>query len=327
MIRINLASAQNEKIRCCLQSPVYSIHDFANHEIARITAECHDKPGSFTLLQIDPHNSAPAELSPAAIESLAAVTRLVCITENPDERLSSMLLSAGVCDCLFTIDPHYTAAYIAALSTRQTCDNGTFAVLDSNSPHVRIISGIVSRFGFNVMQTETIEEFYSYISSNTPVMTLINLGTDVDFNRFIRESHSSTLKKSPVIAYKELSEGLFIHEVLNGLNRITRLILSPGELYHMLADMLIKKNIISGASALNRSIEYDRYGHYRNMTLQQMYYEIHTNPCAQQSLITCDRSEAIMNELEGIRRCLILTAGINWLACPAGTKPTCEAGA
>ncbi|NLV67019.1 MAG: hypothetical protein GXY14_05010 [Spirochaetes bacterium] len=327
MIRINLASAQNEKIRCCLESPAYSIHDFGNHEVPRITAECHDNPGSFTLLQIDPQKSTPAELCPAAIESLAAVTHLVCITVNPGERLSSMLLSAGVCDCLCTVDPHYTAAYIAALSTRQASGNGTFAVLDRNSSHVRIISGIVSRFGYNVMQAETIEAFYAYISANTPVMTLINLGTEVDFNRFIRESHSSTLKKSPVIAYKDLSEGLFVHEVLNGLGRITRLILSPEELYRMLIDMLIKKNIISGTSALNHSVEYERYGHYRNMTLQQMYYEIHADPCAQQSLITLDRTETMINELEVIRRCLILVGGISWLACPAGTRPTCGAGA
>lgn len=327
MVRINLASAQNEQIRCCLDSTGYSCCEFSSSAPAEILRACSAVPGSYTLLHVEQDNSGITSCAIDTLRELAAATRLVCSAEKLSDRARSMLLSAGVCDCLCGADAQTAASYLKELAAGCTENNGTFALLDRDSAHVQIISGIVGRFGYSVRQTESIDEFYSYISANVPAMILINIGTGVDFNRFIRESHSSSIKKSPVVAFKEISEGLFVHEVLNGLGKITRLILSPEELYRMLIDMLMKKNIISGAAQFNRSVDYDRYKHYRGMTLQQMYYEIHPDPCGQESLISNNRNLTIMQELEGIRRYLILGEGIKWLAGTVSAKPTCGAGA
>ncbi|HPS58653.1 MAG TPA: hypothetical protein PK514_11165 [Spirochaetota bacterium] len=327
MIRINLAAVQNEKIRCCLESPEYATREFKADSTAELLKACTDTPGSCTLFQVETGSSGITNCSMETLKELAAATRLVCCAEKLTDQARSMLISAGVCDCLCNSDAHTAASYLAALSGDAAENSGTFAILDGNRSHVRIISGIVSRFGYSIRQVESIDEFYSYISTNVPAMTLINLGTDVDFNRFIRESHSSSIKKSPVIAYKDLSEGLFVHEVLNGLGKITKLILSPEELYRMLIDMLMKKSIISGTSQLNNSVEYEKNKHYRGMTLQQVYYDIHPDPCGQESLISHNRTEIIMQELEGIRRSLVLGEGIKWLARTGSGKPTCGAGA
>lgn len=327
MVKINLATAQNEKISCCLDSPDCITGDFNHTDAGKILTACSSSPGSYTLLQLETGSVGITNCSMDTLTALAAATHLVCCTEKLTPRAAGMLISAGVCDCLCSYDPHAAASYLSALTADTAGNNGTFAVLDSNSSHVRLISGIVGRFGYSVRQTGSIDEFYSYISANVPVMTLVNLGAALDFNRFIRESHASSIKKSPVIAYKDLSEGLFVHEVLNGLSKITKLILSPEELYRMLIDMLMKKSIISGTSQLNRSVEYEKYKHYRAMTLQQMYYEIHPDPCGQESLISHNRTDTIMNELEEIRRSLILAEGIKWLTRTESSKATCGAGA
>lgn len=327
MVRINLATEQNEKISCCLDSPDCITGDYSHTDAGKILAACNASPGSYTLLQVETDSSGITNCSMDTLTALSAATHLVCCTEKLTPRAAGMLISAGVCDCLCNCDPHTAAPYMSALAAVTAGNNGTFAVLDTSSSHVRIISGIVGRFGYSVRQTGSIDEFYAYISANVPVMTLVNLGATVDFNRFIRESHASSIKKSPVIAYKDLSEGLFVHEVLNGLGKITKLILSPEELYRMLIDMLIKKSIISGTSQLNRSVDFEKYKHYRTMTLQQMYYEIHPDPCGQESLISHNRTDIIMHELEEIRRSLILAEGIKWLARTESGKATCGAGA
>lgn len=325
MVRINLAAAQNEKIRRCLDSNDYTTMEFSRTACDEILAACPDAPGSYTLLEVETGPGGITNCPMETLASLAAATRLVCCTDQLNGSARAMLLAAGVCDCLCSTDPHAAASYLAALSSGPAESNGTFAVLDRNSSHISIISGIVSRFGYSVRQAGSIDDFYSYISANTPSMTLINIGTDIDFNRFIRQSHSSPIKKSPVIAYKDLSEGLFVHEVLNGLGKITKLILSPDELYRMLIDMLMKKNIVSCTTQLNCSLEYDRYRHYRGMTLQQLYYEIHPDPCGQEPIMSHNRTEIMMRDLDAIRRCLILGEGIKWLAVSG--KATCGAGA
>ncbi len=327
MVRINLASAQNKIIRCCLDSADYTIAEFNPEPADGILGACRDLPGSYTLLQIVTGSRGISNCSPEVLAALAASTHLVCLADELTDPARATLLSAGVCDCLCSTSPHIPASYLEAIIKTASVNNGTFAVLDRNSVHVRMLSGIAGRFGYSIRQLQSIEEFYSFISVNVPAMTLINLGTDIDFNRFIRESHSSPIKKSPVIAYKDLNEGLFVHEVLNGLGKITRLILSLEELYRLLIDLLMNKGIISGASRFNHSIEYEKHKHYRGMTLQQMYYEIHNDPCGQESLISRNRAGTIMNELEEIRRCLLMGEGIKWLAGPCSGKATCGAGA
>ena len=328
MVRINLASRENEKIKCLLDCPEYTVMEFtpcAGAELLRASAADED---TITLLELDTCGSGISGMEPGTLASLAASTCLVCCAPELTVQARSRLISAGISDCLCGVGPNTAAAYVRALSEGAAEDRGTFAVLDRDSTHLRIIRGIISRFGYRMRQTESIDDFYSYITMETPVMTLINLGAEVDFNSFIRRSHSSPIKKSPVIAYKDMGEGLFVHEVLNGLGRITKLILSPEELYRMLADMLLKKSIITGTHKLNHSLEFEKYGHYHDMTLQQVYYEIHPDPCGQKPFTAHNKSEKIMQELDCIRKLMVLGEGIKWLALKGGEeKPICGAGA
>ena len=61
---------------------------------------------------------------------------------------------------------------------------------------------------------------------------LINSGMDnLDFPSLVKKSLSRVeMRKHPVIAYKDMTKGIFVHEVATGLNRLTKVILNIQEL-------------------------------------------------------------------------------------------------
>ncbi len=283
----------------------------------------------YTICELIPGESGQCNFSSEELQAISAGSRVVCLADRMTPCIADTLKSAGISDCLCSWTPHAAADYIQLLDNEEQPVKGVFALLDSDNVCTSLIHGIIRRFGYSLNVSSKIEDFYNSISTCQPVISLLNLGAPVDFNRFIRESHSSSLKKSPVIAYKDMSGGIFIHEVLNGLSKITKLILTPDELYSLLADMLIKREITAAISRFNKTAEFEKYRGCGEMALSQMYYSMQPDPCRQAPLLTHEKNASMCRDLDVIKKYLLLAEGIRWLkdeqAAPAG--PICGAGA
>lgn len=328
MTRINILTGENTALEKIFTDSGYTV----------TTASLSDNPGSiltawaalkpdFTMIELDHETALP---DTETMRTIARVSRTICLAGCVTPEISGLLTSSGISDCISPFTPQSAAGYLMTLAAPEPAVKGTFTLLDKNPSHAAIISGIVTRFGYNLHTVGTIDQFFGYINSNPSVMILMNIGSEgIDFNRLIRESYASPgIKKAPVVAYKDMREGLFVHEVLNGLKKITRLILSPDELYCMIADILFKKEVTTSAAAFNRSSLHEKYKNYAGLTLQQIYYEIQPDPGAREPLLQHERTAMMTMELERLKRIIILSEGISWLCGTGGSrKPTCGAGA
>jgi CheY-like chemotaxis protein len=242
-------------------------------------------------------------------------SKLIIFSETMTPNQKKILLKFGISDCITHFAPERIASYIKSLNFKSEAKFGKFIVLDDNIAHRNILHSIIKRFGYGTTFISTIEELFQVITDSGNIMVLVNIGTtDLDLNALVRRSFGNAdIKKNPVIAYKNMDEGLFIHEIINGLNNLTNVIFTPEELYSMLIDILFKKEIISHTNPLITSLQYEKNSSYYGKTLQQIYYENSNSIFGQESLFERDRIDSMTVSLEMMRKTLIRIEGIIWL--------------
>lgn len=259
-------------------------------------------------------------------------TKLICITDKLLPAVEETLIKCGIADCLTTTDSAEIASYIRVLDQREHSKNGKFLILDDNSAHIKILNSIIKRFGYKTEFIQDEESLYAKCAKKQTEMVLVNLGTkNLDLNSIIRKSYAnSDIKKNPLICYKCMDEGLFVHELISGLNKITKVILTPFELYSFLADTLFKKEIIKASSKLNKAIKFDKYRKYSTESLSQIYYSIQENLGSQESLFKDESLKGMMDHTKIISKTIAKMEGLKWLNNDNGKqlkKTTCGEGA
>lgn len=329
---VNLITGKNELLRQPLHNEGFVVNEFSpaaeNHSLNEKIVRGRN---NYTLLEISDSGNGPDEKLTERIRLLYEKSKLICFTENMQLPLRKYLLKTGISDCITEFSPERIASYIKYLNIKPEIRTGTFIILDDNEQQKNMFNSIIKRFGYNTVFVTTAEELFSRINEPDNIMILINIGTaGLDLNGLVRRSFvNSDIKKNPVVAYKCMDQGLFVHELINGLNRLTKVILSPEEIYCMLTDMLFKKEITSFTSSYISSLRYEKIHTYAGKTMQQIYYENHGDPCSQESLFDRGRIDSMIESSEMIRRTLIRAEGIIWLRYSEGAqnRPTCGAGA
>lgn len=259
-------------------------------------------------------------------------TKLICITDRLLPAVETTLIKCGIADCLTTTDSAEIASYIRVLDQRENSKNGKFLILDDNTAHIRILNSIIKRFGYKTEFIKDGESLYSKCAEKNTEMVLVNLGTKgLDLNSIIRKSYANNdIKKNPLICYKCMDEGLFVHELISGLHKITKVILTPFELYSFLIDTLFKKEIITASAKLNKSLRFDQYRGYSTESLSQIYYSIQENLGSQESLFKDETVKGMINHTKTISKTITKMEGLKWLNNDNGEKlkkATCGVGA
>lgn len=328
---VNLITSKNELLKTFLQNEGFIVNEFLqsiNSDNPEI--EINGSDNSYTLLEIPELNKATIEKITGTVKSIHDKSKIICFCETMSQNQRSFLLQNGLPHCITGFDPLRISLYIRHLDYTPGKSGGRFLILDDNSIHKNILNAIIQRFGYDTCFISTVEDLFKRITDPGNVMLLINIGTEkLDLNGIVRKSYMNPdIKKIPVIAYKCMEQGLFVHEVINGLHRLTKVILSPEELYCMLTDMLFKKEIISYTGFYVRSLKYEKFSTYAEKSIQQIYYEIQTDICGQESLFDRERIESLIKSAESIRNCLIKIDGITWLRQVevSQKKSTCGAG-
>lgn len=328
---VNLITAKNEQFRQPLHNEGFAINEFhpetGNHNLEEKIIK---GINNYTLLEISDLESEDNDKLTERVELLYKKSKLICLSETMTPQLRKFLLKMGISDCITDYSPERIALYIKNLNVKPEDKTGTFVILDDNTLQKNMFNSIIKRFGYKTSFVSTIEELFELTGAPENIMILINIGTrGLDINGLVRRSFiNSDIKKNAVIAYKCMDQGLFVHEIIKGLNRLTKVILSPEELYCMLTDMLFKKEIISCTNTYINSLKYEKYYTYAGKTIQQIYYENHGDPCGQESLFDRERIDSMIDSAEVIRKTLIRAEGIIWLKHTDSEqkRPTCGAG-
>jgi hypothetical protein len=329
---VNLITSKNELLRQPLHNEGFVINEFhpetENHNLEEKIIK---GKNNYTLLEISGMgNSAGTEIA-ERVKLLYEKSKLIILSDTMTPELRKFLLNTGISDCITDFSPERIASYIRNLNIKPESKIGTFIILEDNELRKNMFNSIIKRFGYNTLFVSSLDELFEKTTGPDNIMILINIGNSgLDLNALVRKSYiNSDIKKNPVIAYKCMDQGLFVHEIINGLNRLTKVILSPEELYCMLTDMLFKKEITSSTNTYVSSLKYDKIYTYAGKTLQQIYYENHGDPCGQESLFDRERIDSMIESADRISKTLIRAEGIIWLRHNESSlnRPTCGAGA
>ncbi len=323
---VNLIISGDSELKDSLSSADYSVNELpADIKPFELEKKFRRGGNNFTVLEITgPDILNPGELT-AKIKFLYKETTLICFSEILPAQVKKILLKNGVSDCVTDLLPARMMPYIAEMGKPAELKNSTFLVLDDSESQINLIRSITSRFGYRTVFVSTVDELFTEAINPGIAMVLLNIGTSgIDLNGLVRRSFiSQEIKKSPVVAYKCMEQGLFVHEIINGLNRLTKVILSPEELYCMLTDMLFKKEIASYTQTLTDILQYEKLRPYAAKTLQQIYYDHHGKPGSVETLFERDRIDAMITTAEKIKLTLAKAEGLIWLKQSSDGVATC----
>ena len=313
---INLITTNNKLHSNYLSKMNFSVNEFPVL-ICLEELEKNIKPAdkNYTLLELTDETLIDYKKFKDITDFLYNNTKLICITDKLLPAVEETLIKCGIADCLCTTDSTEIVSYINVLDQRENSKNGKFLILDDNTAHIKILNSIIKRFGYKTEFIQDGESLYAKCAEKQTEMVLVNLGTkNLDLNSIIRKSYAnSDIKKNPLICYKCMDEGLFVHELISGLNKITKVILTPFELYSFLTDTLFKKEIISASSKLNKAVKFDKYKKYSTESLSQIYYSIQENLDSQESLFKDETVNNMINHTRIINKTVVKMKGLKWL--------------
>ncbi len=300
-------------------------------EPAQLRNTLRKKSANYTLLELTDNGKVEKKQLEETIRLLYSETKLICLCEKITPFISSLLIENGIADCLENFNSERVIAYIKFLQEKPSQKPGGFLILDDKESHINMLNGIIRRFGYSSQSVSDADSLFSGLRDSHLHMILINLGTTgLDLNSIVRRAYgNSDIKRYPVIAYKSLEQGLFVHEVLTGLNRLTKVIYSPQELFCMLVDLLFKKEIMALSSEFTSSLNLEKFRNYATTPLSQIYYSMQVEQFSGECIFATNHIESMIRSAEDITTSLIKIDGIRWLRISQSqnTRPTCGAGA
>ncbi len=237
------------------------------------------------------------------------------ICKNPTEKTKSFLFNSGISDLFTSPDPDRIASFIENISGNNRPKRKKIAVVNDN-PSVKIfLRRLLDRFDVEPLFLPGIDPLFEVLDDARLQMILINLGTEnLDLGKLIRSSYiDRQIKKIPVITFKDMNVGLFVHELRSGLNRITKVILSAEELYGFLLDILYRKRVIPVVNALNGFVDLEKNICYNSSSLMQIYNLSGEEIFETENILSENRISGIYNKLEELKRIMILSESLKWL--------------
>lgn len=243
---------------------------------------------------------------------------IVCAVGDLTSRVRGFLLDQGIADAMRDSDAEKLAAVIDKVATTAPCDGGRFIIFEDNPPVRAVLRSILSRFGYSAVFTTTTAEFFETAERAGVRFVLVNLSAGgLDLNGLVRGFHSRPyLREIPFLAYKNMREGLFVHELVTGLNRLTRYILGIDELYGFLVRFLFAKACLPLVGELKRVSCMDALSGYGPGTLAKAFFSMERELFSQPDILEDGRVEAIAEISEGIHSLVLRTESLRWLRVP-----------
>ncbi len=254
--------------------------------------------------------------------------RVVCFAETVADETKSYLLDSGITDVLLSYNESHLVPYLKIISEGPAADAGSFIVLDDSIADREVMRNIIGRFGYRVVFVSAVEELFEKAAQSGVRFILVNLGAKaLDLNGMVRKFYSDrAVRNIPVLAYKNMREGLFVHELVGGLNRLTRYILSREELYSLLVDILFRKEIVPLVASIRKLADFDANACYDTETLSQAFFQCEKNIFSQKNLHDGDTLSSMMKAVQSLNRAILKAEGLRWLRMAGDRKDINTAG-
>ncbi len=326
MNNILLVTSRNQRYREALVKRGFTVSEYGLPASPDLVREIETSPPCLAVI------TELADGSPASnrelFRSLRGKGHVICFAEAVTCDEKSFLLDCGVTDVLLSYNESHLAPYLKILGEEPEGDAGSFIVLDDNPADREAVKSIIGRFGYRTVFVNTVEELFRKIPQPGVRFILINLGAKgLDLNGLVRKFYSDVAARSiPVLAYKDMREGLFVHELVGGLNRLTRYILSRDELYSLLVDILFRKEVVPLVASIRKLADYEVNACYDTGTLSQAFFQCEKNIFTQKSLHDGDTLSSMMKAVQGLNRAILKAEGLRWLRMMGDRKDISTAG-
>lgn len=240
---------------------------------------------------------------------------VIAVTGNITENIKQFLMDNGISDLFESENAEELAGYLNIVNKTRDADLGRILILEDFIPRIEIFKSIISRFGYEPVIINSIDILFEKIEASSYQMILLDLGTGgFDMNKFTRKSKlSNTIKKIPVIPYKDMNRGIYINEMLTGLNRVANIILSPEETYSFLVDILFRKELFRAVNKLNMSLEEENILLYSQETLSRIYSILGTNVFSMKNIIQNDKIDNLKSVINSAGDAVAKVQGLRWL--------------
>jgi len=236
---------------------------------------------------------------------------VILVTGVLTDRLRALSRKYGIPDILEGHDPLTLRDYITVINAPSK-SMGKVIILDDAPPRQSIMRGIFMRFHYQPLFITTLDELFETVQKYTAQLVLINLGTEhFDVNDFVRRAYThSKMKKLPLIVYKDI-EVLFVTEIISGLNRLTKVILSTDELFSFLITFLFRLELFHKIEHLNAVTSYpaDALSGTLQKEINAGGNDIYSLP----SLIDSNVYGELLSLSDSMHALLKKVAGLRWL--------------
>ena len=241
--------------------------------------------------------------------------KYIIVTEKITSEQKDFFLQNGIAYVVQTVDPEKISAYIKAMASVEPKNAGKMLVYDDRENVLSIVQTITSHFGYETVFVDSADNFFKSITENTYHFVFINLGCgDLDIAAFVRGCHSHPkIKASPLIAYKDTIDALFINELISGINRYISYILSPQELYSFLLDILFRKEFMPLIRRLNTESHFTEFSHFCEEPLGRIYYGAKDKILTFSDILSEKNIFSISSAVSDIEKSLIGVSALNWL--------------
>jgi hypothetical protein len=240
--------------------------------------------------------------------------RVIAISAKINNDFREYFFKHGIAEVLESNNADRIADYADITEKYSNKMYGKLIIHDDDVQRINIFNTIIGRFNYNPVIVESIDKLFENLSVNIQFI-LVNLGTkNFDLGYFLRKSFASEMyKKIPVILYKETIEDLYIHEMISGLNKVSKIILTADELYSFLVDILFRKELSPGVNLLTETLDIDNLNRFASEPLNRLYSIIGTNIFTMKKIITKDNIEIIEGRIESLKNLVIKVDGLKWL--------------
>jgi len=257
--------------------------------------------------------------------------KTICLADKISDKMKQELLARGISDVLVSHDPARLTAYIRMLlEDKKASGSGKIIIYENSGPVKNILNNIITRFEYEPLFVDSLSTLFDNLKHPDLQFTLVNLDArGLQINDFIKRSYSRVeMKRIPMIAYRDMSCGIYVNEVISGLHRLTKFILTPEELYSFLVDILFRKDIVPRVDRVNNSISFDDMSCYSCDSLSQIYHSTREKIFTLENIIDEENLAGLLDSVNLISRSIIRIDGLKWLKKDPGKEKvnTCGFG-
>lgn len=250
-----------------------------------------------------------------------------CMYPEFDGSLRLQLIESGLCNIIITSDSQLASRCLRTIddSIKQPF-RGTVHIMSNASPFLRLLGRVVRRFHYDVKNAYSTDELIELSETQTPDLFLVDMDTcGFDSIEFAKKTSAGiSIKKAPLILYKDMRNGLFVHDFNPTLQRLAKVILSREELLNFLLTLLFLSEISSPANAVTSFLQKtDIAGGKR---FREIFYASGPDLCYVGNFFSGESFATLAKAGERINDLIERIEPLRWMISPLKKNPTCAGG-